>query len=52
LCVVSVVCFQVGGLCDVLITRPGQSYWVWCVVVRDLEVSTMRRPWPTWLVGL
>ena len=25
------------GLCDELITRPGESYWLWCVVVCDLE---------------
>ena len=34
------------GLCDELITRPGESYRVWCVVVCDLENSRMRRPWP------
>ena len=37
------------GLCDELITRPEESYWLWCVVVCDLETSRMRRPWP--LVG-
>jgi len=35
-----------GGLCDELITRPEQSYRMWCVVVCDLETSRMRRPWP------
>jgi hypothetical protein len=35
------------GLCDELITRPEESYWVWCVVVCNLETSWMRRPWPT-----
>jgi len=35
------------GLCDELITRPGESYRLWCVVVCDLETSSMRRPWPT-----
>jgi hypothetical protein len=25
------------GLCDELITRPGESYRMWCVVVCDLE---------------
>ena len=35
-----------GGLCDELITRPEDSYRVWCVVVRDLETSWMRRPCP------
>ena len=35
------------GLCDELITRPEQSYRLWCVVVCDLETSRMRRAWPT-----
>jgi len=35
------------GLCDELITRPEDSYRLWCVVVCDLETSSMRRPWPT-----
>jgi hypothetical protein len=34
------------GLCDKLITRPEESYRLWCVVVCDLESSRMRRPWP------
>jgi len=34
------------GLCDELITRPEESYRLWCVVVCDLENSRMRRPWP------
>ena len=34
------------GLCDELITRPDESYRLWCVVVCDLETSRMRRPWP------
>jgi len=34
------------GLCDELITRPEESYRLWCVVVSDLETSRMRRPWP------
>ena len=33
------------GLCDELITRPEESYRLWCVVVCDLETSWMRRPW-------
>jgi len=37
--VVSVVCCQVGGLCDGLITRPEESYRLWRVVVCDLETS-------------
>ena len=35
------------GLCDELITRPEESYRLWCVVVCDQETSKMRRPWPT-----
>jgi len=27
------------GLCHELITRPEESYGLWCVVVRDLETS-------------
>ena len=39
------------GLCDEVITRPEESYRVWCVVVCDLETSRIRRPWPTgWLL--
>ena len=34
------------GLCDELITRPEESYRLWCVVACDLETSRMRRPWP------
>jgi len=34
------------GLCDELITNSEESYWLWCVVVCDLETSRMRRPWP------
>ena len=32
------------GLCDELITRPEESYRLWCVVVCDLGSSIMRRP--------
>ena len=35
------------GLCDELITRPVESYRLWCVAVCDLETSWMMRPWPT-----
>ena len=35
------------GLCDELITCLGKSYWLWCVVVCDLETSWIRRPCPT-----
>jgi len=33
------------SLCYVLITRPEESYRLWCVVVCDLETSRMRTPW-------
>jgi hypothetical protein len=42
---VSVVCFTGRGVCDELITRPEESYRLWCFVVCDLETSRMRRPW-------
>jgi hypothetical protein len=35
------------GLCDGLITRPEESYRMWCVIVCDPEISWMRRPWLT-----
>jgi len=31
------------GLCDGLITRPRESYRLWCVVVCDQETSKTRR---------
>jgi len=34
------------GLCDELITRPEESYRLWCAVVCDLGTSRMRRQWP------
>ena len=33
------------GLCDGLITRPEESYRLWCVIVCDLETSWMRGLW-------
>jgi len=33
------------GLCDELITRPEESYRLWCVVVCDLETSRMGTPY-------
>jgi hypothetical protein len=30
------------GLCDGLITRPEESYRLWCVVVCDQEISNTR----------
>jgi len=35
------------GLCDELITRPEESYRLWCIIVCDLETSKMRRLWLT-----
>jgi hypothetical protein len=35
------------GLCVGLITRPEESYRLWCVSECDREASIMRRPWPT-----
>ena len=40
-------CMLLGrGLCDELITRPEESYRLWCVVGCDLETSWIRRLWP------
>ena len=33
------------GLCDELITRPEESYRLWCVVVYDLETSRIVAPY-------
>ena len=33
------------GLCDELITRPEESYRLWCVVVCDLETSRIGPPY-------
>ena len=46
---VSCECSVLSGRCrwDELITRAEDPYWLWCVVVCDLETSWMRRPWPT-----
>ena len=42
-------CFVLSdrGLCHQLITRPEQSWRLWCVFVCDIETPWMRRPWPT-----
>jgi hypothetical protein len=40
--------FSGRGLCVKLITRPEESYRLWCVVACDLGTSWMRRPWPQW----
>jgi hypothetical protein len=39
--------FSGRGPYDELITRPEESYRLWCVVVCDLETSRMGRPWLT-----
>jgi hypothetical protein len=40
----SVLCVLSGRcLCDGLITRPEESYRLWCVLVCDLGISRMRR---------
>ena len=44
---VSVVCCQVEVSAISLINRPEEFYWMWCVVVCDLETSWMRDTWPT-----
>jgi hypothetical protein len=36
-----------AGLCDEMVTRPEESYRLWCVVVYDLETSRMSRPCAT-----
>ena len=33
------------SLCDELITRPEESYRLWCVVVCDLETSRIGAPY-------
>ena len=33
------------GLCDELVTRPEESYRLWCVVVCDLETSRIGAPY-------
>ena len=35
------------GFCFGLITRPEESYWLWCVVVCDLETSRRSSSWPS-----
>ena len=46
LSVVSVMCLSGTGLCDGLITRPEEFYRLWCVLVFDLETSTIGRQKP------
>ena len=33
-------------LCGELITRPEESYRLWCVISFDTETSCTKRPWP------
>jgi len=33
------------GLCDELITRPEESYRLWCVIVCDLETARIGAPY-------
>ena len=33
------------GLCDELVTRPEESYRLWCVTVCDLEISRIGAPY-------
>ena len=33
------------NLCDVPISHTEESYRLWCVIVCDLEISIVRRPW-------
>ena len=40
------------GLCDELITRPEESYRLWCVVVYDLETSRIGDPYDrNWILS-
>jgi len=34
------------GLCDELFTRPEETYWMWCVVVCDLQTREWEGPGP------
>ena len=45
---VSCECFVLAGigLCDEPISRPEESYRLWCIIVCNLETSRTRRPWP------
>ena len=45
-CLLWVLCV-VRSLSDEVITRPEESYLLWCVVVCDLETFWRRRSWPT-----
>ena len=40
-------CLSGSGPCVGPITRPEESYRLWCVSACDREASILRRPWPT-----
>jgi hypothetical protein len=47
-CLLWLLCVLSGrSLCDDLITRPEESYRLWCMAMCDLETLWMRKPWPT-----
>jgi hypothetical protein len=43
---VNVVCRQGGGLCENPMTCPEESYRQWYIIVCDLKLSIIKRPWP------
>jgi len=47
-------CFVLSGrgLCDELITRPEESYQLWCVVVYDLENFINEEPYAVNVIEL
>jgi len=45
-CCESCVLLSGRGLCDELITRPEESYRLWCVAVCDLENLVNEEPYP------
>jgi len=38
--------FRGSGLCDELISHPEHFYQLWCVVVHNLDTSSVERPLP------
>jgi hypothetical protein len=34
------------GLCDGPIPHPADCYRLWCIIVCEIEISRVRRPWP------
>ena len=47
-------CFVLSGrcLCDELITRPEESYRLWCIFVCDLENLMNEEPYPINVIEL